>query len=141
MTSTVLVSSKGELKQAINDKIEQIVIIDPALARHIRVIKSSSKWVLAAAIAAALGTGVAATNFWNPAGWAGGATAGVVTMGLTAAGAAGAIDATLIAAIVVLGLSATILYAIYSNYEIKGSAKFKNADGTEIEGELSLVRK
>lgn len=141
MTSTALVSSKGELKQAIIDKIERIVVTDPALAKHIRVVKTSSKWVLVAAIAAAVGTGVAATNFWNPAGWVGGATAGAVTMGLTAAGAAGAVDATLIAAILVLGLSASILYAIYSNYDIKGSGKIKLADGSEIEGELSLVRK
>lgn len=141
MTSTVLVSSKAELKQAINDKVERIVVADPALAKHIRVVKTSSKWVLAAAIAAVLGTGVAATNFWNPAGWAGGATAGMATMGLTAAGAAGALDASVIGAIAVLGLSASILYAIYSSYEITGSAKIKMPDGTEVEGELNLVRK
>jgi hypothetical protein len=141
MTSTVLVSTKDELKQAINDKIERIVITDAALAKHIRVVKSSAKWVLTAAIAAAVGTGVAATNFWNPAGWAGGATAGVITMGLGAAGAAGAVDATLITAIIVLGLSATILYAIYSNYDVKGGGKITLPNGTELEGELNLERK
>lgn len=135
MTSTVLVSSKEELKQAINDKVERIVITDAALATHIRVVKTSSKWVLAAAIAAVVGTGVAVTNFWNPAGWVGGAAAGAVTMGL------GAADATLITAIVVLGLSATILYAIYSNYDVKGSGKVTLPDGTEFEGGLTMERR
>ena len=78
-------------------------------------------------MAAIGGVGVGATNFWNPIGWGAGA------VGLVAGGS------TLIA-IVALGVGATLIYAIYNGYSIKGKTKVTTPDGTVYEAEVVMER-
>ena len=65
MSNYAVVSNKQELEQALERKVDKIIVIDSDLARNIRTVKLASKAALTAAIA---GIGVAATNFWNPVG-------------------------------------------------------------------------
>lgn len=122
MSSHVIVSNKADLKKAIENKIDQIIITDSALAQNIKVLKYSSRFALGLAIA---GTGVAVTNFWNP-------------VGLTAGVAAFAVTGSTTTAMILLGVGATALYAIYNNYDIKGKCKVKLPNGVEVEAEMVL---
>lgn len=65
MSSTRFVGKAKELKSALNDKADSIVITDRKLALAVRVIKSVTYTKLALI---AGGAGVAAASFWNPVG-------------------------------------------------------------------------
>ena len=124
MKSYAIVSTKGELKQALDRKADKIIVIDPDLAANIKNIKFVSRACLVAAIGAG---GVAATNFWNPVGFSAafvGAAAGGSTM----------------VAIVTLGIGAALVWAIYNDYNIKVKGKVKMPDGKEVEAEIVLEK-
>lgn len=119
-----VVSTKKELEQALERKVDKIIVTDPDLARNIRTVKSASKVALTAAIGAVT---VAATNFWNPVG---------LGAGLFGAVASGSI----ITAIILLGLGIALVWVIYNEYKIVVKGKVKMPDGTEIEGEIVLEK-
>ena len=125
MPSIAVVNTKNELEQALARKTKKIVITDSDIASNVKIVKTASQAGLLAAIAAA---GIAATNFWNPIGW----TAGLV--GVVSGG-------TIIAALVVLGLGATLILAIYNEYDIKAGGKITLPDGTVVQGEMVLQKK
>lgn len=125
MSDYAVVSTKEELKRAVERETRQIIITDPKLASNIKTVKTASTAALATAIGAA---GVAATNFWNPVGWGAGA------VGLVAGGST-------LTAIIALGVGATLIYAIYNGYSIKGKTKVKTPDGTEYEAEIVMEKK
>ena len=119
-----VVSTKKELKQALERKVDKIIVTDPDLARNIRTIKSASNTALTAAIGAVT---VAATNFWNPVG--------------LGAGLFGAVaGSSIIIAILFLGLALTLIWVIYNDYKIVVKGKIEMPDGTEIEGEIILEK-
>ncbi len=124
MSSIAIVNTKKELEQALARKTQKIVITDSDIASNVKIVKTASQAGLVAAIAAA---GIAATNFWNPIGW----TAGLV--GVVSGG-------TIIAALVVLGLGATLIWAIYNEYDIKAGGKITLPDGTVVQGEMVLQK-
>lgn len=124
MNSYAVVSTKNELKLALDRKVSKIIVTDPELARNIKNVKLASKAALAAALA---GLGLAATNFWNPVGWSAGLV-GAVAGGST------------MVAIVALGLGAALVWVIYNDYNIKAKGKVKLPDGTEVEGEIILEK-
>lgn len=124
MTSYAIVSNKKELEQALDRKVDKIIVTDPDLAKNIKNVKLASKAALLAAIA---GVGVAATNFWNPVGWSAGLV-GAVAGGST------------MVAIVALGLGAALVWIIYNDYDIKAKGKVKMPNGTEVEGEIILEK-
>lgn len=124
MSNYAVVSTKKELEQALERRVEKIIITDPDLARNIQSVKFASKAALTAAIA---GIAVAATNFWNPVGWGAGFV-GAIAGGST------------MVAIIALGLGAALVWVIYNDYDIKAKGKVKMQDGTEIEGELILEK-
>lgn len=124
MKNYAIVSSKEELKQALQRNVEEIVVINSSLAKNIKIVKYSSR---AAMMAVTVGAGVAATNFWNP-------------VGLTAGVAAFAVGGSSLTAIVVLGVGSVLIFALYNNYDIEAKGKVKMPDGSEVEGELVLRR-
>lgn len=124
MRNYAVVSTKKELEQALDRKVDKIIVTDADLARNIKNVKLASKAALTAAIA---GIGVAATNFWNPVGWSAGLV-GAVAGGST------------MVAIVALGLGVALVWVIYNDYSIKAKGKVKMPDGTEVEGEIILEK-
>ena len=125
MASIAVVATKKELEQALARKTQKIVITDADIASNVKIVKAASQAGLVGTIAAA---GVAVTNFWNPIGWT--------------AGLAGAVSGgTIITALVVLGLSATLIWAIYNEYDIKAGGKVTLPDGTVVQGEMVLQKK
>ncbi|MGI9897166.1 hypothetical protein ACKVMY_16520 [Vibrio natriegens] len=124
MNDYAVVNTKEELKRAVERDTRQIIITNPDLASNIKTVKTASKAALVTAIGAA---GVAATNFWNPVGWSAG------TVGLVAGGST-------LTAIIALGIGATVIYAIYNGYSVKGKAKVKTPDGTEYEAEVVMEK-
>ncbi|MFT4927779.1 MAG: hypothetical protein ACI8WB_003893 [Phenylobacterium sp.] len=124
MQEYAVVNTKAELKKAIDNEVEHIIVADKGLANNIKTVKFASKAGLALAIGSA---GIAATNFWNPIGM----TAGVV--GAVSSG-------TLITAIVTLGIGVTFIWAIYNNYSIKLKGKYTSSGGDTYEGEIILDR-
>lgn len=124
MSSYAVVSSKSELERALERKVDSIVITDSDLAGRVRTVKTASRAALVAAIAA---VGVAAVNFWNPIGW------GVGFVGLTT-------GSTIVIALAVLGLGATLIWALYNDYNITAGGKVTLPDGTVVEGELVLKK-
>ncbi|ENM3919004.1 hypothetical protein DDN19_003328 [Vibrio cholerae] len=124
MNDYAVVSTKEELKRALERETRQIIITDPELASNIKAVKTASKAAFVTAIGAA---GVAASNFWNPVGWGAGAV-GFVAGGST------------LTAIIALGVGVTLIYAIYNGYSIKGKTKVKTPDGTEYEAEIVMEK-
>lgn len=135
MPSSRYVSTAKELKKALDDKVDWIVITDKKLAFAAKVIKKVGYKTLAGIAATA---GVAAVAVWNPMGWFAGAaagTAGTVALtsavvsvgGLGAAGISGGTAAAIgIVAVVIggLGLSALVMHKDYA-LEIDSSADGK----------------
>lgn len=132
MMSPRYVSTAKELKKALDDKADWIIITDRKLAFAARVIKKIGYKSLASLAALA---GVAGVVAWNPMGWFAGAATGtagglVITTAFWSAGGAGAAGisgstATLIGfiafVIAVLGLSALAMHKDYY-LEIDSSA-------------------
>ncbi|SNY58528.1 hypothetical protein SAMN06297280_3428 [Arsukibacterium tuosuense] len=125
MNDYAVVSNKVELKRAIENKTKQIIVTNADLASNIKTVRAASKATLAIAITAA---GVAATNFWNPAGWGAGA------VGFVAAGST-------VTAIITLGGGAAIVYAIYRDFSITGKCRVTTPDGAEYEAEIVMEKK
>lgn len=148
MSSTRFVGNAKELKSALNDKADNIVITDRKLALAVRVIKSVTYTKLALI---AGGAGVAAASFWNPVGAISGGVAGA--SGLVAFGAAaGAVGATgisggaaavavaAIATVGVLGLAAMVMHKDYA-LSIDGGANGKATtadDKPDVNGKFSF---
>lgn len=144
MPSSRYVGSAKELKKALNDKADHIVITDKKLAFAVRVIKSITYAKLAII---ATGAGVAAVGFWNPGGWgAGAATAvtasGFVASGITAVGGAAAISAAgitggtaavIVASISVLGVLGLAALAMHKEYDLNIDTSASGKVGTSGE--------
>lgn len=110
--TTRVVTTKAQLKAALEAKTDEIIIQNPTLAKHVRLVKAASRGALLAAIASA---GIAVTNAWNPLGWGAGVV-GVVSGG------------TLITALVMLGLGAALVWIIYNDYSIETGAAYEFTD-------------
>ncbi|MBU0808982.1 MAG: hypothetical protein KKB36_14285 [Gammaproteobacteria bacterium] len=121
MSSTRLVGNSKELKKALNDKVDNIVITDRKLAVVVRVIKAVTYTKLALI---AGGVGVAAASFWNPAGLVSGGIAGASGLAVfaTAAGTVGAagisggaaaVAVAAIATVGILGMAAMVMHKDY----------------------------
>lgn len=119
-----VVKTKEQLEKALDSKVENIIVADENLARNIKTVKLASTAGLTVAIGS---IGVAATNFWNPVG---------LTAGLVGAVSSG----TLIAAIIAIGVGATLIWAIYNNYSIEAKGKYTSSNGDTYEGEIILKR-
>lgn len=154
MSSTRLVGTTKELKKALNDKIDNIVITDRKLAVVVRVIKAVSYTKLALI---AGGVGVAAASFWNPAGLISGGIAGaggltafaLAAGGVGAAGISGGTAAVAVAAIGtvgLLGLAAMVMHKDYALDIDSGAAgKYASTDdkptvGGKASFKMSLKR-
>lgn len=122
MSSTRIVSTAKELKAALNDKIDNIIITDRKLGLCVQVVKKVTYTKLALVAGAA---GVAAASFWSPLGPASAAIAGVsgfaafsgAAVGVGAAGISGGTAAIAVAAIGivgVLGLAAMVMHKDYA---------------------------
>jgi hypothetical protein len=128
MPSSRYVGTATELKKALDDKVDNIVITDKKLAFAVRVIKGTGYKTLAVIATAA---GAAAVGFWNPMGWFSGAAAGTagaaalttsyfVAGGAAAAATAGitggtaAVLATVVVVLGVLGLAALVMHKDYA---------------------------
>ena len=124
MANIRYVRTREELKAALEDRPDYIVITDKALAKHVTRVKESSKVALTAAIVT---TGVGATMWWNPLGW-GAAAVAVTTTG------------TLVVAVafLIFVLGAAILWALWKNWKIKARGKVTLPNGVEVEGEIIL---
>lgn len=121
MSSTRLVGNSKELKKALNDKVDNIVITDRKLAIVVRVIKAVTYTRL---VLIAGGAGVAAASFWNPAGLISGGIVGASGLAVfaTAAGAVGAagisggaaaVAVAAIATVGMLGMAALVMHKDY----------------------------
>lgn len=124
MSDYAVVNSKEELKRALKFEINQIIITDSTLASNINIVKATSKVALVVTLG---GMGVTTTNFWNPIGWGAGAVS-LVASGST------------LTAIIALGVGATLIYAIYNGYSIKGKGKVRMPDGIEYEAEMVMEK-
>jgi len=124
MPNIKYVSTRKELKAALQEKPDYIVVTDKRLARSISTVKLASRAALAAAIAA---SGVSATMWWNPVGW--GASAVAITTG-------GALVAAVVFLIVILGVC--LLWALWKNWKVVAKGKLKLPGGIEVEGEMIL---
>lgn len=118
------VSTREELKTALQAQTDYIVVTDARLARNITIVKTASGAALAAAIASA---GIGVTMCWNPLGWAG--TALVVTV-------SGALVVAVVFLVVVLGIG--LLWALHKNYKVVAKGRVKLPNGIEVEGEIIL---
>lgn len=124
MPTSRYVSTAKELKKALDDKVDWIVITDKKLAFVAKVIKKIGYKTLAGIAGIA---GVAAFAAWNPIGWGAGAGAGIggtvaVSYAVAAAGGAAAAGISggtvaaigiVTAALTVLGLSALAMHKDY----------------------------
>lgn len=124
MSDVTIVRTKRELESAIKRRESRIAVKSSSLASDIKTVKAASTGALATAIGAA---GVFATNFWNPLGWGSGIV-GAVSSG------------TLITSIIAIGLSTTLIFALYNDYSIKGSTSIRLAGGNSIDADLVMER-
>lgn len=124
MANIKYVSTREELKAALQDKADYIVVADKRLAHSISAVKTASRAALATAIAAA---GVGATMWWNPIGW--GASAVAITAG-------GALVAAVVSLIVILGIC--LLWALWKDWKVIGKGKITLPGGIVVEGEIIL---
>tara|TARA_B100002019_G_scaffold289463_1_gene305126 strand:+ start:2567 stop:2944 length:378 start_codon:yes stop_codon:yes gene_type:complete len=124
MSNVTVVHTKSELERAIERRDKTIAVKSASLAEDVQTVKSASSGAFALAIGSA---GVFATNFWNPLGWGSGII-GTLSTG------------SLITAIIAIGLSSTLLFAIYNDYSIKGRTSIQLAGGNSIDADLVMER-
>ena len=138
-------STTKELKKALDDKVDSIVITDSKLATSVRVI---NKIPLKTLSGIAVGSGVVVANGWNPLGWIGAGIGGVASAGIVAAavGAAGITAGTAVvatAAIAViggLGLAAMVMHNKYdldTGFALGGSASEGKKTGASASANAS----
>lgn len=127
----VFVSTKEDLKNALNNKNEEILITNEKLAGNVKTISYASKAAITAALA---GVGITATNFWNP-------------IGLGAAGitAITAISSwTLILTIIALGLGASLIWILWNDYDFsfEGGKEYtdRNGEKHKVYGKASFKK-
>ena len=118
------VANKDQLKSALLDKADVIVITNEQLARNVRLAKHAKKGV---AIAVMAGAGVAAANWWNPVGWAGAGAVGLstATYAIASGGAVGlSTGATVVSVTGIIALAGlgTLFMVMYNDYEMEGKA-------------------
>lgn len=141
MSSTRIVSTTKELKKALDDKIDHIVISDHKLALGVRVIKAISYKKLAMI---AGGAGLVVASIWNPVGWLGAAAGGVAGVGIVASGVAAAGITTGTAAVIIsvsamiagLGLAALVMHMDYE-FEMDTSASGAK-DAASVKGKAGF---
>lgn len=141
-TVTRWVATKEQLKSALKERADTIVITDKGLATSVRITMSVKK----SALVMVAGAGaVVAANAWNPVGWVGAAGlagtlstlgGGALASGVAAGGVSG--TAVLIAAIGAMTVLGSLLLVMHNEYEIEakgnGFASSKNAAGATAEG-------
>ena len=130
-----IITTEAELKNAVKEKIQRIIITDKTLAAEVKEIKGCS----IIAIAAAPG-GIAAI-FWDPARWLElwpwglvGAAQRVTGWWVDKASEGAKVDA------IVISLGAAIVWAINLRYRQEQSMKVTLPDGTIVDSELVLER-
>ncbi len=70
MENIKVVNNIQELKKAIEEKADKIIITDEKVAKYVKAVKTASKVAIYAAIAS-VGAGTISTlTIWNPIGWA-----------------------------------------------------------------------
>ena len=124
MSNVTVVYTKLELERAIERQDKTIAVKSASLADDVRTVKAASSGAFALAVGSA---GVFATNFLNPLGWGSGII-GTLSTG------------SLITAIIAIGLSTTLLFAIYNDYSIKGRTSIRMAGGNSIDADLVMER-
>jgi len=124
MSNVTVVHTKSELERAIERQDKTIAVKNASLAEDVQTVKSASSGAFVLAVGSA---GVFATNFWNPLGWSSGII-GTLSTG------------SLVTAIVAIGLSTTLLFAIYNDYSIKGRTSIRLAGGNSIDADLVMER-
>lgn len=124
MSNVTVAHTKSELERAIERRENTIAVRSMSLANGVKTVKSASSGAFALAIGSA---GIFATNFWNPLGWGSGII-GTLSTG------------SLITAIIAIGLSTTLLFAIYNDYSIKGRTSIQLAGGNSIDVDLVMER-
>lgn len=135
MSSTRIVSTTKELKKALDDKVDHIVISDHKLALGVRVIKAISYKKLAMI---AGGASLVAASIWNPVGWLGAAAGGAAGVGIVASAVAAAGITTGTAAVIIsvsamiagLGLAALVMHMDYE-FEMDTSASGAASQGKD----------
>ncbi|WP_290654106.1 hypothetical protein [Idiomarina sp.] len=125
MSNVTVVRTKSELENAIERQDRTIAVQSASLADDIETIKSASS---AAILTASGAVGVFVTNFWNPVGWGSGVVAAIS-------------GGSLVSALVAIGLSATLLFAIYNDYSINGRTEVRLAGGNSVKADLVLERR
>ncbi|WP_338919262.1 hypothetical protein V0M98_17760 [Pseudomonas silesiensis] len=150
MGTTVEVRTKEELKTALEQRVDRIIIMDDGLAKRIRGVKAAKKAVV---VAVATGVGVTALNWWNPLGWgAGAATAGAVigthafAAATGAAATAGGVSggAVAITGIIAMAYLGTLLLVMYNDYDLEMGGKASGGipeQGVSGAGKFSLKRR
>lgn len=135
--STMNVNNKKQLREALQNKVDIINIMDDDLAKHIVTVKKSSKAALVAALGTAGAAGTAATMWWNPVGWGAGASALIGTAVM------GTVSAALVAAIVVLlaGMTVALLWSLWADYDYKEYEFEAGTLGAKAKVKIKLVRK
>lgn len=108
MSNQMYVQTKEQLKAALEDKADEIIVTNEELAKNIKKLKSVNKFVVSMAIAGM--RGVTVFNIRNPLG----TLASACAVGVSALGG----GATVIAIITILGLSGIAAYAVYKDYDI-----------------------
>jgi len=102
------VATKEELKKAMDDDVERIVIIDRRLADHVRAIKSAGMVKISLALAAATAAGAFGVA-------SGGAGFGVMAAA-TGAGLSAGTSSVLVTAIITLGFLANRVLLLRNGY-------------------------
>ena len=141
MNSSRTVSTTKELKKAIDDKIDDIIITDAKLATCVKVASNIPYKTLAAIIGMA---GASAVAFWNPVGWFGAAAGSAAGVGVVASAVAAAGITTGTAAIIggvlvllaALGISALAMVKDY-DFEAGFSASSSGLEGGIPKGKTS----
>lgn len=117
------VNTRAELKQAIEDRPDLIIIKDKRLAKDVSTILAASDVALGAAIVTVT---TALAMSWNPIGWG---------LGLAAVSAGGVLAGAVAFLVVTLGLG--ILWALWKGWKITAKGKV-TINGVVYEGEVIL---
>lgn len=130
-----IVTTEAELKNAVKEKIQRIVITDKSLASTVEKIKRASRIAVAAA------PGGVAALFLDPARWMDIWIWGPIGVAQRVTGwwADKAIEGAAVNAIAI-ALGAAVVWAIKEHYHMEPSMKVTLPDGTIVDSELVLER-
>lgn len=142
------VKTTSELKRALNDKVDTIVITDYKLGKTVQVIKAV-KYAGLAIIAG--GGAIAAASSWNPAGWLSGGVAGAAGVAVFASaastvgavGISGGVAALGVAAIVAVATLGTAALVMHKDYKLcidtNAGGRFKGTENMKGNASFSMT--